>query len=240
MTFNGILQIAVYLILLTLLAKPMGVYLLKVYNGERTFLDFIFRPVERLIYTITRVDPEREMNWKQYGVAMLIYSLVSSLALYAIQRLQFFLPANPQGFAGPSEHLSFNTAVSFVTNTNWQSYAGESTTSYLTQMAGLAVQNFKSAAIGMALAAVFIRGISRFQTDKLGNFWKDTVRGTLYVLLPLSFIAALFLVSQGMIQNFKPYDTVQLTDVQTIQVDTIDGGECGRDESFGIAGTTTK
>ena len=222
MTFNGILQIAVYLILLTLLAKPMGVYLLNVYNGEGTFLDFIFRPVERLIYTITRVDPEREMNWKQYGVAMLIYSLVSSLALYAIQRLQFFLPANPQGFAGPSEHLSFNTAVSFVTNTNWQSYAGESTMSYLTQMAGLAVQNFKSAAIGMALAAVFIRGISRFQTDKLGNFWKDTVRGTLYVLLPLSFIAALFLVSQGMIQNFKPYDTVQLTDVQTIQVDKKD------------------
>jgi len=224
MTFNGILQIAVYLILLTLLAKPMGVYLLNVYNGEGTFLDFIFRPVERLIYTITRVDPEREMNWKQYGVAMLIYSLVSSLALYAIQRLQFFLPANPQGFAGPSEHLSFNTAVSFVTNTNWQSYAGESTMSYLTQMAGLAVQNFKSAAIGMALAAVFIRGISRFQTDKLGNFWKDTVRGTLYVLLPLSFIAALFLVSQGMIQNFKPYDTVQLTDVQTIQVDKKDAG----------------
>ena len=222
MTLNGILQILVYLVLLTLLAKPMGVYLLKVYNGERTFLDFIFGPVERVIYKLTRVDAEKEMNWKQYGVAMLVFSMVSSLVLYAIQRLQFYLPANPQGFAAPSEHLSFNTAVSFVTNTNWQSYAGESTMSYFTQMAGLTVQNFKSAAVGMALAAVFIRGISRFETDKLGNFWKDTVRGTLYVLLPISFLAAVFFVSQGVVQNFKPYDTAQLTDAQTVQVDKKD------------------
>lgn len=219
MTFYGILQIAVYLTLLTLLAKPMGVYLLKVYNGEKTFLDLLFRPIERAIYAITRVDAEKEMNWKQYGVAMLIFSLVSSLILYAIQRFQFYLPANPQNFAAPSEHLSFNTAISFVTNTNWQSYAGESTMSYFTQMAGLTVQNFKSAAVGMALAAVIIRGIARFETDKLGNFWKDTVRGTLYVLLPISFIAALFFVSQGVVQNFKPYDTVQLIDTQTIRVD---------------------
>jgi len=215
MTFNGILQVVIFLAVLTLLAKPFGIYLLKVYNGEKTHLDLIFRPIERAVYAITRVDTEREMNWKQYGIAMLIFSLVSTIALYAIQRLQFYLPGNPQNFAAPSEHLSFNTAVSFVTNTNWQSYAGESTMSYFTQMAGLTVQNFKSAAVGMALAAVLIRGISRFETDKLGNFWKDTVRGTLYILLPISFVAALFFVSQGVVQNFKAYDIVETLDGAT-------------------------
>ena len=222
MTFNGILQIAVYLVLLTLLAKPVGIYMMRVYAGERTFLDFLFKPVERVIYAVTRVDTTREMNWKQYGIAMLLFSLVSTLVLYAIQRLQFYLPGNPQELAGPSEHLSFNTAISFVTNTNWQSYAGESTMSYFTQMAGLTVQNFKSAAIGMALAAVLIRGLSRFETDKLGNFWKDTVRGTLYILLPISFLAAIFFVSQGVVQNFNPYNTAQLSDPQTVQVDKKD------------------
>ena len=207
---------------MTLLVKPMGIYLLKVYNGERTFLSFIFGPIERFFYRITGVDPEQEMNWKRYGAAMIIFSLVSSLALYAIQRLQFFLPLNPQDLAGLSEHLSFNTAVSFVTNTNWQSYGGETTMSYLTQMAGLAVQNFKSAAVGMALAVVFIRGIARFETDKLGNFWVDFVRGTLYVLLPISFLAAIFFVSQGVVQNFKPYDTAQLTQPFAVQVDKKD------------------
>ena len=222
MTLNGIIQILLYLVLLTLLAKPMGVYMTRVYAGEKTFLSFALRPVERLFYFICRVDPEKEMNWKQYGVAMLVFSLVSTVVLYGIQRFQFYLPLNPQAFAGPSEHLSFNTAVSFVTNTNWQSYAGESTMSYLTQMAGLAVQNFKSAAIGMALAVVFIRGISRFETDKLGNFWADFVRGTLYILLPISFLAAVFFVSQGMIQNFRPYDTAKLTDSFVAQVDKKD------------------
>lgn len=222
MTFNGTLQIILFLVILSILTKPMGLFLLKVYNGEKTFLDFIFKPVERIIYKLTRVDASQEMNWKQYGISMLIFSLVSALVLYAMQRFQFYLPLNPQGFAAPSEHLSFNTAVSFITNTNWQSYAGESTMSYFTQMAGLAVQNFKSAAVGMALAAAFIRGIARFETDKLGNFWVDLVRGTLYVLLPISFLVAVFLVSQGMVQNFKPYDTAQLTDVQTVQVDKKD------------------
>ncbi len=231
MTYNGLLQILFFLVVLTLLAKPMGVYLLRVYNGEKTFLDLIFKPIERLIYKITRVDATREMNWKQYGVAMLIFSLVSSLALYAMQRFQFYLPLNPQSFAGPSEHSSFNTAVSFVTNTNWQGYVGETTMSYLTQMAGLAVQNFKSAAVGMALAIVFIRGISRFETEKLGNFWVDLTRGTLYVLLPLSFLAAVFFVSQGVVQNFKPYDTAKLTDIQTVQVDKKDAdGNVVKDE----------
>ena len=167
MTFNGIFQILLYLVILTLLAKPMGIYMTKVYSGEKTFLSFIFKPLERFLYAICRVDAIREMNWKQYGAAMLIFSLVSTLALYAIARLQGGLPLNPQDFAGTSPELSFNTAVSFATNTNWQAYGGETTMSYLTQMAGLAVQNFKSAAVGMALAVAFIRGISRFETDNL-------------------------------------------------------------------------
>lgn len=217
MTSNGIFQILLFLAVLTLLAKPVGIYLLKVYNGEKSLLDFIFKPVERLIYAITRVDAAREMNWKQYGVAMLIFSLVSSLALYAVQRLQGTLPLNPQGFAGASEHLAFNTAVSFVSNTNWQSYGGETTMSYFTQMTGLALQNFLSAAVGMALAIVFIRGIARFETDKLGNFWVDLTRGVLYVLLPFSFLTAVFFVSQGVVQNFKAYDSAQLTDSFVVQ-----------------------
>jgi len=209
MTLEGILQILLYLVVLTLLAKPSGSYLTKVYNGEKTFLDFIGKPLERWICAICRVDAIREMNWKQYGAAMLVFSLVSTLALYFIQRLQGFLPLNPQSFAGTSPELSFNTAVSFVSNTNWQAYGGETTMSYLTQMAGLTIQNFASAAVGMALAVVFIRGIARFETDNLGNFWADLVRGILYILLPLSFLAAIFFVSQGVIQNFKPYETAQ-------------------------------
>ncbi len=222
MTFNGILQILLFLAVVTLLAKPMGVYLTKVYGGEKTFLDFILKPLERFIYALCRVDAAAEMNWKQYGVAMLIFSLMSSLALYAIQRLQFYLPLNPQSFAAPSEHSAFNTAVSFVTNTNWQGYGGETTMSYFSQMAGLTIQNFVSAAVGMALAIVFIRGIARFETEKLGNFWADLVRGTLYVLLPFSFLAAIFFVSQGMIQNFKPSETAKLTESFVVQVDKKD------------------
>lgn len=219
MTLNGILQIAVFCLLILLLTKPMGIYLKKVYGAEWTLLDYIFRPVERIIYAITRVNQNREMNWKQYGIAMLIFSLVSSLVLYAIQRLQFYLPLNPQEFAEPSEASSFNTAVSFVTNTNWQGYGGETTMSYLTQMSGLTLQNFASAAVGMALAIVFIRGISRFETEKLGNFWVDITRGTLYILLPISFLAAIFFVSQGAVQNFKAYDSAQLSDSFVVQVD---------------------
>jgi K+-transporting ATPase ATPase A chain len=222
MTLEGILQILFYLVLLTLLTKPMGVYMTRIYNGEKTFLDFLFRPVERLLYAVGRVDPNKEMNWKQYGVAMLMFSLVSGLAVYAVQRLQYYLPLNPQELAGPTPHSSFNTAVSFMTNTNWQGYGGETTLSYLSQMLGLTVQNFVSAAVGMALAIVFIRGIARHETDKLGNFWADMVRGTLYILLPLSFILALLLVSQGVIQNFKSYDTAQLTEKFVVQVDKKD------------------
>lgn len=222
MTLNGVLQILFFLVLLTLLTKPLGIYMAKVYSGEETFLDFIFKPVERLFYAMCRVDPKVEMNWKQYGFALLIFSLVSSIAVYGIQRLQYFLPLNPQALAGPSEHSSFNTAVSFITNTNWQGYGGETTMSYLTQMVGLTVQNFASAAAGMALAIVFIRGIARHETDKIGNFWTDVVRGTIYILLPLSFVFALALVSQGVIQNFKPYESAQLRETFIVQADKKD------------------
>lgn len=218
----GWLQILLYLVVLGLLTKPVGIYLAKVYNGEKTFLDFVMRPLEKILYKLTGVEAAEKMNWKQYGAAVLIFSAVSSLAVYAVQRLQGFLPLNPQNFAAPGEHLSFNTAVSFVTNTNWQSYGGETTMSYLTQMAALTVQNFASAAVGMALAIVFIRGIARYETENLGNFWVDLTRGTLYVLLPLSLIFALFFVSQGVIQNLKPSDSVSLIENQTVEVDKKD------------------
>lgn len=222
MTTNGILQILIFFAAILLLTKPMGLFLTRVYTGEKTFLDFIFKPIERLIYAAARVDAEAEMNWKQYGAGVLVFSLVSSLSVYLIQRLQGVLPLNPQAFAAPSEHSAFNTAVSFVTNTNWQGYAGETTMSYLTQMTALTVQNFASAAVGMALAVAFIRGIARFETDHLGNFWVDLTRGTLYVLLPLSFVAAVFFVSQGVIQNFKPYEKAKLTETFVTQIDKKD------------------
>lgn len=222
MTTNGILQILLFFVVILLLTKPMGVYLTKVYSGEKTILDFILKPFERIIYKFARIDAEQEMNWKQYGTAMLIFSLLSSLAVYAIQRFQEFLPLNPQKLPAPSAESSFNTAVSFVTNTNWQGYSGETTMSYFTQMTGLSVQNFVSAAVGMAIAIVFIRGIARFETENLGNFWSDLVRGTLYVLLPISFLAAIFFVSQGVVQNFKPYDTAKLTETFVVQIDKKD------------------
>lgn len=222
MTLNGVFQILFFIVVVGLLAKPMGIFLLKVYNNEMTLISRVLGPVERLIYRVCWIQPHDEMNWKQYGIAMILFSLVSSLALYGLQRVQYFLPLNPQEFAGPSEHSSFNTAVSFVTNTNWQGYGGETTMSYLTQMTGLTLQNFFSAAVGMALAIVFIRGIARFETHNLGNFWADLVRGTLHVLLPFSFLAAIFFVSQGVVQNFKAYDTVQLTQPFVIQVDKKD------------------
>lgn len=219
MTINSWLQILLYLLVLAVLTKPLGIYLTKVFTGEKTFLDFVISPFEKLIYKLTGVNSEKEMTWREYGVAMLLFSLVSSLGLYTIQRLQGYLWLNPQDFSAPSEHLSFNTAVSFVTNTNWQSYGGETTMSYLTQMVGLTTQNFVSAAVGLAIAVVFIRGIARYETKNLGNFWVDLVRGSLYVLLPFSLIFSLFFVSQGVVQNFKPYDKAQLVEKQTIEKD---------------------
>ncbi len=214
MTLNGWLQILFYFALLLAVTKPLGVFMARVYNRERTFLDPILRPVERLIYRLTGVNADREMRWTEYAVAMLLFSVVSMIVLYALQRLQYYLPFNPQKLAGVSSHSSFNTAASFTTNTNWQGYGGEVTMSYLSQMAGLAYQNFVSAAVGMALAIAFIRGIARRESDTLGNFWVDMVRGALYILLPISLILALALVSQGVVQNLKPYDTARLIDPQ--------------------------
>ena len=210
MTVNGLLQIAVYLIVLLLLVKPLGLYMAHVYQGECTFLDRVLGPVERLSYRLAGVNPDQEMNWKVYAIAMLLFNAVGILILYGLQRIQGWLPLNPQAFGAVSPDSSFNTATSFVTNTNWQGYGGETTMSYLTQMLGLTVQNFVSAATGMAVLVAFIRGLVRHTTNLLGNFWVDLTRSTLYILLPLAFVLALVLVSQGIVQNFSSYRTSAL------------------------------
>jgi K+-transporting ATPase ATPase A chain len=213
MSANGWLQIAVFLLLVLAVTKPLGVYMTRVFNRERTFLDAPLRPLERLIYRLTGVDQDREMGWKEYAVSMLLFSAVSMLLLYAIERLQGYLPFNPQklGAVSPAA-LAFNAAASFTSNTNWQNYAGEATMSYLTQMAGLAYHNFMSAAVGIVLAIAFIRGIARREKETLGNFWVDLVRCTLWLLVPLCLMGALVLVWQGVPQNLKPYDAVRLVD----------------------------
>jgi K+-transporting ATPase ATPase A chain len=226
MTLNGWLQILFFLALILAVTKPMGVFMTHVFNRERTFLDPVLRPVERLIYKLTGVNAEHEMRWTEYAAAMLLFSLVSMLVLYLIQRLQGVLPFNPQhlpgvdstGFTGSS----FNSAASFTTNTNWQSYVPETTMSYLTQMAGLAYHNFVSAAVGISLAVAFIRGIARREMETIGNFWIDMTRSLLWVLLPFCIVGALVLVSQGTIQNLRPYDTAKVVDPQTIEVDKKD------------------
>jgi K+-transporting ATPase ATPase A chain len=223
MTINGWLQILLFLAAILLVTKPLGVYMARVFNRERTFMDPVMRPAERLIYRLTRVDETREMRWTEYAVAMLLFSFVSMIVLYLLQRLQGALPFNPQGLSGVSPDSSFNTAASFTTNTNWQGYAGETTMSYLTQMAGLAYQNFVSAAAGIALAIAFIRGIARRQTDALGNFWVDLVRSTLWVLVPFCIVGALVLVSQGVVQNLKPYDTARLVEPLKVEKTGEDG-----------------
>ena len=218
MTINGWLQIFVFFGLIFLVTKPLGIFMARVFEGQRTFLDPVLRPVERLLYRITGVDEKHEMRWTEYATSMLLFSAVSMLVLYLIQRVQGMLPLNPQHFAGVTpQHLAFNTAASFTTNTNWQAYSGETTMSYLTQMAGLAYHNFASAAVGIALAIAFIRGIARRQMQTIGNFWVDFVRCCLWVLLPFSVVGALFLVSQGVVQNLKPYDTVKLVEPQQVQ-----------------------
>ena len=216
MTVNGWLQIAVFLTLVLLVTKPLGVFMTRVFNRERTFMDPVLRPLERLIYKLTRVDENHEMRWTEYAASMLLFSVVSMLVLYAMERLQLYLPLNPQKFAAVPQALAFNTAASFTTNTNWQNYSGESTLSYFTQMAGLAYHNFLSAAVGIALAIAFIRGIARRQMETIGNFWVDMVRSCLWVLLPFCIIGALVLVSQGVVQNLRPYDTAKL--VEPMQV----------------------
>lgn len=215
MTVNGVLQIGIFFLALLALVKPLGTYIMRVYSGERVFLERILGPVERLIYRFAGVEPSQEMSWKTYAVAMLLFNAAGLLFLYALQRLQGVLPLNPQGFVAVSPDLAFNTAASFVTNTDWQAYGGETTMSHLTRMLGLTAQNFLSAATGMAVAIAFIRGLARHTANTIGNFWVDLVRGTLYILLPLAVVLALLLVSQGVVQTLSAYKTVALLDPTT-------------------------
>jgi K+-transporting ATPase ATPase A chain len=223
MTANGWFQIGFYLLVILLITKPMGVFITRVFSREKTFLDPLLRPIEKMVYRLTGVDEKREMRWTEYAVAMLLFSGVSMALLYLIERTQKWLPLNPQKFANVDPALAFGTAASFTTNTNWQAYSGESTMSYFTQMAGLAYHNFVSAAVGIVLAIVVIRGISRKETDKLGNFWVDTTRCLLWVLLPICVVGSLVFVSQGVVQNLKPYTTVDLVQPYTTQVTGPDG-----------------
>jgi K+-transporting ATPase ATPase A chain len=205
MMASGYLQLALYVVVLLALARPLGAYMARVYEGRRLALERLLGWLERLIYRVCGVTPAVEMGWKAYAIAMMLFNLVGLLLVYLLQRFQGWLPLNPQGLAAVSADSSFNTAVSFATNTNWQGYGGETTMSYLTQMLGLTVQNFVSAAAGMATLAALIRGLARRSAQTIGNFWVDLTRTTLYILLPLSFVGALLLVSQGVVQNVRPY-----------------------------------
>ena len=225
MQTSGWLQLALFVVALAAITKPMGLYLGCVLDADgRTWLDPVLKPMERLTYRLMGVRPDQEHNWRQYTWAMLLFSLVSCLFTYAILRLQNFLPLNPQGLGALSPDLAFNTAVSFTTNTNWQSYGGESTMSYLSQMVALTIHNFGSAAVGIAIAAALVRGIARHSTKLLGNFWVDLVRVTYYLLLPICLVFAVVLVSQGMIQNFKAYTTAKLVEPMHISVAKMDNG----------------
>ena len=215
MFWNAVFQVGIFLAIVTAMSVPLGLYMARVFSHEPTFLDPVLAPIERLIYRVCRVRPGSEMKWGEYAVAMLLFSMVGMIVLYAMQRLQAFLPLNPQKLAGVAPDLAFNTAASFTTNTNWQAYGGESTMSYLTQMAGLAFHNFVSAAAGIAIAIAVIRGFVRRSAKTLGNFWVDLTRATLWVLLPISIVFALVLVWQGVPDNFSPY----------AQVKTVEGAE---------------
>jgi len=209
MTASGIEQIGLYLVILGILVKPLGIYIAKVYEGEPFKVMSIINPAEKFIYKISRIKKEKEMSWQEYATAVLLFSLAGVLVLYLVQRLQNILPFNPQRFSSVSPASSFNTVISFVTNTNWQGYSGETTMSYLTQMVGLGVQNFVSAASGMAVLVALIRGFVRRKADTIGNFWVDLTRSILYILLPLSFVFSLVLVSQGVVQSLRPYTNVK-------------------------------
>jgi K+-transporting ATPase ATPase A chain len=215
MTINGWIQILIYCVLVTALVLPLGWYMTRVFNGERTFLSPVLRPIELVLYWVGGIDEKREQHWLTYAIAMLLFNAVGFLLLYAILRLQHLLPFNPADMSAVGEDLSFNTAVSFTTNTNWQNYGGESTLSYFTQMAGLTVHNFVSAATGIALAIALIRGFARASMRTVGNFWVDLTRCTLYVLLPISIVIALFLVWQGMPQTLGAY----------VDATTLEGGK---------------
>jgi potassium-transporting ATPase potassium-binding subunit len=223
MTANGWLQIFVFLLAIFLLTKPLGVFMTRVFDRKRTFLDPVLRPVERLIYKLTGVNETHEMRWTEYAFAMLCFSVIPMIVLYAMERLQQWLPWNPQKLGAVATDLAFNTAASFTTNTNWQAYTPEVTMSYFTQMAGLAYHNFTSAAMGIAMAVAVIRGIARREQETIGNFWVDMTRTLLWVLLPVCLVISMVFVSQGMIQNLKPYVTTQMVDAQTVQTTGTDG-----------------
>jgi K+-transporting ATPase ATPase A chain len=234
MTFNGWLQIAVFSIVIIAITRPFGGYMTRVFNGERTFLHPVLRPVERAIYWCCGVDEHEEQHWLTYGVALMFFSAVGFVTLYALQRLQAVLPFNPQGQSAVEQSLAFNTAISFLTNTNWQSYVPETTMSYLTQMAGLAVHNFVSAAAGIALAIAVVRGFARHEAKTIGNFWVDLTRATLYILLPLSIIIALVFMWQGMPQTLGPY--VDATTIEGAK-QSIAVGPIASQEAIKILGT---
>jgi len=212
----GVVQILLFIVVLVALVKPLGTLMAKVYDGERTFLSPVLEPIERGIYRLAAIKPSVESNWKRYALALLLFNFIGFVVVYLLQRLQGVLPLNPQGFAAVSPDSSFNTAVSFASNTNWQGYGGEATMSYLTQMLGLAVQNFVSAASGMAVLVAVIRGFARRRTSEIGNFYVDLTRSTLYILLPLSLLLAVILMSQGVVQSFSAYGTVDLVEPVTV------------------------
>ncbi len=223
MTSYGWIQIFLFFLAVLALARPMGTYLTRVFERRVTFLDRLLNPIERVLYRVTGVNPAEEMRWSEYLLSMLVFSAATALLTYVLERMQAFLPWNPQKLAGVAPDLAWNTAISFTTNTNWQSYVPESTMSYLTQMLGLATHNFWSAAVGLALAIAFIRGIARREMQTLGNFWVDMTRGILWVLLPISAIFAIVLVSQGVVQNLRPYDSVKLVEAQKVSTTGADG-----------------
>src|SRR3974377_944518 len=212
MTLQGWAQIALYALVIIIITRPLGGYMTRVFNGERTLLSPVLNPVERILYRMSGIDPAKEQSWVTYAIAMLFFSIAGFLTLYALQRLQAYLPFNPQGQANVEQGLAFNTSVSFITNTNWQSYVPETTMSYLVQMAGLTVHNFVSAATGIGMALALIRGFSQHTSSAVGNFWVDMTRATLYLLLPVCVIVGLFFVYQGMPQNLSAY-----TDVTTLE-----------------------
>jgi K+-transporting ATPase ATPase A chain len=243
MTPNGVFQIAVFFLVLLAITKPLGSYMAKVFAGERTFMHRVLRPLERLCYAACGVDEAVEQRWTQYAGSLLAFSIFSFLILYLLQRLQGWLPLNPMGFGtahAPSgataitPDLAFNTAVSFTTNTNWQSYSGESTLSYLVQMAGLTMHNFTSAAVGISVAVALIRAFARRQMQSIGNFWADLVRATVYLLLPIAIVVAVFFCSQGVIQNFHPYTTATTLEGKT---QTIAQGPVASQEVIKMLGT---
>lgn len=239
MTGNGIFQIALYLFVLGALAKPLGWYMARVYEGQPVGLDRVLGPVERLLYRLFGIKPDQEMDWKTYAVAMILFNGIGLLTLYALQRLQGILPLNPQGFSGVSPDSSWNTAVSFTTNTNWQSYSGETTMSYLTQLLGLAFHNFVSAATGMAILVALIRGFARKSAKTIGNFWVDMTRGTLYILMPLAVVFALILVSQGVVQTFNAYPNANLVQPTSYQQPQMDASGSPVKDAQGNLVTTT-